>query len=128
MSKINGLVETLIKSTEVGNIQWTIEEARRSDYILEQFLYDDDEFIYSDLYGNKVCLIKFGGTQERVKIVLFSKTLQDRKPVSVIEEDDIDKPHRLWTLFKLAERNASGADKMIEDITSKLKDDLPLDF
>lgn len=128
MSKINGFVESLIKSTEVGNIQWTIEEAHRSEYISEQFLNDDDEFIYSDLFGNKVCLIKFGGIQERVKIILFSKTLDDRKPASVIEEDDVDKSHRLWTLYKLAERNATGADKIIEDIISKLNDDLPFEF
>lgn len=125
MSKIDGFVETLIKSTEAGKIQWTIEEGDKSNFIEEEYLYPGDEFVYSDVYGSKVCLIKFGGTQERVIIVLFSKTLNDKKPASIIEENDIDKPHRLWTLYKLAERNATGADEIISNIMSKLNDDLP---
>lgn len=126
MSKIDGFVETLIKSTEVGKIQWTVEDADRSNYIAKEYLYVGDEFLYADVYGSKVCLIKFGGTQEKVVIVLFSKTLNDKKPASILEENEIDKPHRFWTLYKLAERNATGADEIISNIMSKLNDnDLP---
>lgn len=124
MSNINDLIEKLISSTEGGKLNWLIEKAFECPYVVEYYLDQNDEFIYADVNGNKICLVKHGGANETVNVVLFPQSLLDR-PAIVIGENDIEKSHRLWTLYKLGERNATGADRIIDDIISTLSDDFP---
>lgn len=61
---------------------------------------------------------------EKIDLRLYDKQNTNSAKL-LIEEDDIAQPHRLWTLYKLADRNASGADKLIDEIIFKYSDDLP---
>lgn len=126
MSNLNELVETLVTATQNKKVNWYYIDGSTSEHIYNTYhLNDDEEILCSDVNGNKICLVKYGGTNEVIDLILFGESVNDLRPALCIEENDISQPHRLWTLYKLAERNATGADRIIEGIISKLSDDIP---
>lgn len=126
MSKENAFIEILISSTEKETASWEIYEELDNSYL--RSVYNGQSAIVCDIDSNRIVLIKYGGSsyeEERVDLILFKGTGENQKPALSIEQGDLEKPHRLWTLYKLADRNATGADKIMDDIISKLSDNLP---
>ncbi|WHP41553.1 hypothetical protein QIX46_00465 [Lysinibacillus boronitolerans] len=124
MNKDNKLIEALIEATEKNRVEWKFEDWAYSNHVLMTYPITEGLALRVDKNTN-VLLIKYGGQQEKVDLLLFDKENGVNTPALIIEEEDIEKPHRLWTLYKFASRNASGADKLIDNIISKLSDDVP---
>lgn len=120
MNRDEKLIETLIAATENGKANWRKEDWINIEYLIKTY-GEAEGLVILVGQAKHVFLKKYGSVEERVDLLLFNNK---GTPALVIEEMDIQEGHRLWTLYKLAERNASGADKMIDEIISELSDDL----
>lgn len=121
MNKDDKLIEALINATEKKKVKWVWENWKSNNYIEETYTSKDLLIHYEDKETTLV-LVKYGTLEEKVDFLIFDGRIGVSKPILIIEEKDIDSPHRLWTLYKLADRNANGTDKIIDTIISKYSD------
>ena len=121
MSKDDKLVEALINVTEKNKVEWHWEDGVFGAYFREG--YSSPKVLVHVVDNESTFfLVKYGTSLEKIDLLLFDKRKNIDEPALEIEEEDIEIPHRLWTLYKLAERNASGADRIIDDIIAKYSD------
>ncbi|WP_416141652.1 hypothetical protein ACM1TL_05430 [Lysinibacillus capsici] len=137
MSKLDKLIDTFIEATEEKRMKWSEANSNNlikqsiegnSSYGVLRVDTTDLEDVYIIKYttntNSSATLEKtLTGDIEKYKSVdkvkLIICNIAKMQIITEIEETDIGNPHRLWTLFKLADRNAKGADVVIDNLIDK---------
>jgi len=138
LSKLDRLIDTFIEATEEKRMNWC--EALCDEQIKENIGGNDCYGVFKvDAFNSAedIFIIKYAtNTNEEA---LFNQTIlgipEKNKPmdkvklviinimtmqiITGVDETDIENPHRLWTLFKLADRNAKGVDIVIDNLIDK---------
>lgn len=132
MSNIDNLIETLIEATESKKASWGVASnedrfkinLKCSTLLGMYFIKTEDKdkvFIaHYTINNNPNPLIQFDNEYtEKVSLIIFDSSTQ--KIITQIEEAELEESHRLWTLFKLADRSEKGADKVIDSLIKKFR-------
>lgn len=132
MNNVEKLVETLINATENKQISWRV--LRKSEVVLRnnRLLLNDSAYTIDTEDENMIVISKYMQndkpyapiTPETVYIEKVSLLIIDRfngEIMTQVDEAELESSHRLWTLYKLADRSEKGADKIIDNLIDKYK-------
>lgn len=132
MNNVETLVETLIEATEKKRVSWrTLSKSEKA--IAYNRLLNDEAYTIDSKDEEMVIVSKYREnekpyaqiTHETVFIEKVSLLIVNRfkgEILTQVDEAELEMSHRLWTLYKLADRSDKGADKVIDNLIDKYKE------
>lgn len=132
MSNVEKLVETFIEATEEKRMSWRNPSVTEKAMIESKVPSNMGIYILSSNDEEMVAIVKYVVSDkpwappsddtvytEKVSLLILNTT--KNQIVTQIDEVELGVSHRLWTLYKLADRSEKGADKIIDNLIDKYK-------
>lgn len=132
MNNVEKLVETLISATENKQISWRMLRKSETAISNNRLLLNDSAYTIDTEDEQMIVISKYMQnekpyaplTPDTVYIEKVSLLILDRFNggiVTQVDEAELESSHRLWTLYKLADRSEKGADKIIDNLIDKYR-------